>query len=244
MNVPVSTMQITEYGDAAHATITTALREKLSIARERRDSANFCIEQICRGIQILNRIALDHKREGESHHSIALHGNGEILFVEVDTVNGLYIHSSDSLNDCFPVEAAKEWLKEHPENLSEKDYFLLEGIDQWNIKSFNDCDLDTITFTKAELVKLFRTAQDIGYMNKAEDTEKAFNAAIEFTLNEDAFDGHEFLRDWKHDEWERIARNWPEFDLTTTGDKLAIEIADRVKAERQAAIRAEEMRDE
>lgn len=244
MNVPVSTMQITEYGDAAHATITTALRKKMAIARDRRDSANFCIEQIGKAIQILNRIALDHKRGGESAHSIQLNANGSVQFVEVDYEKGTVCYSSDSLNDCFPVEAAQEWLNHNPESLSEDDYFLLEAIDQMGIALFDDCNLDTITLTKGGLVKLFRTAQDLGVMNKVEDTEKAFNAAIEFTFKHRTGEGLEFLDDWRHGEWERIARDWPDFDLTTTGDKLAIEIADRVKAETQAAIRAEEMRDE
>ena len=249
MNVPVNKSQITCYGDAAHATITTALREKMTLARSRRDSAQWCIDSIGHAIKILNRVALDVETKGESPHFIDLKDDQHVSFIELVDIDGknYQYHSSDSLNWIFPVEAAKEWLKANPETLPEADYFLLEAIDQWDIVSFDDADCETITFTKGQLVKLIHTVADNIQKTDADNVTKAFNAAIEFTLKYQHEEGLAFLDDWNHGEWERIARDWPDFDLTTTGNPLAIQIAERVadeKKEEQEKIRAEEMRDE
>ena len=249
MNVPVNKSQITCYGDAAHTTILTILRQKMQTARSYRDGAQECINSIGHAIQILNRIALDVETKGESPHFIDLSADQTVSFIEIDSENGtlLRIHSGDSLNWFFPVEAAKQWLKANPEILPESDYFLLEAIDQWDIVSFDDADCDTFTFTKGQLVKLIRTVADTIPSSEEDRISKAFNAAIEFTLKYRHEEGLAFLADWNCGEWERIARDWPDFDLTTTGDPLAIQIADMVTAEKQGEhekIRAEEMRDE
>lgn len=249
MNVPVNKSQITRYGDAAHATITAALREKMAIARSRRDSAQQCVDSIGHAIQILNRIALDVETKGESPHFIDLSADQTVSFIEIGSENGslFRIHSGDSLNWFFPVEASKEWLKANPETLPEADYFLLEAIDQWGIVSFDDADCETITFTKGQLVKLIHTAVENIQSPQTERVTAAFNAAIQFTLKYRHEEGLAFLDDWNHGEWERIARDWPDFNLITTGNPLAIQIADMVTAEKQAEhekIRAEEMRDE
>ena len=245
MNVPVKTFQIEHYGDAAHSTILTALREKMTLARSYRDGANQCVSDIEHAIRILNRIAYNIQEHGTTLHGIQLHEDGHVSFFE--RKDDMTLHSSDGLHFYFPVEAAKEWLKANPETLPERDYFLLEAIDQWGIVSFDDADCETITFTKGQLVKLIRTAARNMQESETEFVKDAFNAAIEFTFENRSGEGLEFLDDWRHGEWERIARDWPDFDLHTTGDAHAIAIGERVAAEKKAEqekIRAEEMRDE
>ena len=249
MNVPVNKSQIGRYGDAAHATITTALREKMTLARSRRDSAQQCIVSIGHAIRILNRIALDVETKGESPHFIDMNDAQNVSFIEIVKKDGkaFQFHSSDSLTWFFPVEAAKEWLKANPENLPESDYFLLEAIDQWGIVSFDDADCETVTFTKGQLAKLIHTAVESIQSPQTERVTAAYTAAIEFTLKYRHEEGLAFLDDWNHGEWERIARNWPDFDLKTTDDPIAIQIGEMVAAEKKAEqekIRAEEMRDD
>lgn len=48
------------------------------------------------------------------------------------------------------------------------------------------------------------------------DSTLAFNAAINFALDE-AEDGMIFLAMWREGDWEGIAKDFPEFDLNTTG---------------------------
>lgn len=45
----------------------------------------------------------------------------------------------------------------------------------------------------------------------------AFNAAIDFTLEQTDSDGMIFLRMWREGDWEGIHSEFPEFDLKTTG---------------------------
>lgn len=45
----------------------------------------------------------------------------------------------------------------------------------------------------------------------------AFNEAINFALDEADGDGLLFLRLWREGDWESIAKEFPEFDLETTG---------------------------
>jgi len=51
----------------------------------------------------------------------------------------------------------------------------------------------------------------------ADQGNTAFNAAINFALDEADGDGLLFLRLWREGDWESIAREFPEFDLETTG---------------------------
>lgn len=46
----------------------------------------------------------------------------------------------------------------------------------------------------------------------------AFNAAINFALDEADGEGLLFLRLWREGDWESIAEEFPEFDLATTGN--------------------------
>lgn len=51
----------------------------------------------------------------------------------------------------------------------------------------------------------------------AEQGNAAFNAAINFALDEADGDGLLFLRLWREGDWEIIAREFPGFNLETTG---------------------------
>ena len=57
----------------------------------------------------------------------------------------------------------------------------------------------------------------------------AFNAAINFALDEAGGDGLIFLRMWREGDWAGIAKEFPEFDLETTGNIGAIIYQDMVK---------------
>lgn len=50
-----------------------------------------------------------------------------------------------------------------------------------------------------------------------EQVSTAFNAAIDFAVDESDGDGLLFLRLWREGDWEAIAREFPAFDLETTG---------------------------
>lgn len=47
-------------------------------------------------------------------------------------------------------------------------------------------------------------------------TRRAFSAAIDFAIDE-GLDASEFLLCWREGDWQAIEEDWPEFDLTTTG---------------------------
>lgn len=49
------------------------------------------------------------------------------------------------------------------------------------------------------------------------DTTIAFNAAINFALDGAEGEGLLFLNLWREGDWESIAREFPDFDLATTG---------------------------
>lgn len=51
----------------------------------------------------------------------------------------------------------------------------------------------------------------------SKDGDMAFNAAINFALDESEGDGLIFLRLWREGDWEGIANEFPRFDLETTG---------------------------
>ncbi len=53
-------------------------------------------------------------------------------------------------------------------------------------------------------------------------TEIAFNAAIDFALDDAGEDGLIFLRMWREGDWAGIAKEFPDFNLETTGDVGAV----------------------
>lgn len=54
------------------------------------------------------------------------------------------------------------------------------------------------------------------------DQSKAFNAAIDFALDDAEGDGLNFLRMWREGDWEGIAREFPDFNLETTGQAKVV----------------------
>lgn len=52
---------------------------------------------------------------------------------------------------------------------------------------------------------------------EANDARSAFNAAIDFAIELGDYEGMGFLKLWREGDWEVIAGEFPDFDLSTTG---------------------------
>ncbi len=53
-------------------------------------------------------------------------------------------------------------------------------------------------------------------MDDPEHIRRAFNSALDFALDDcEPDEGLTFLRLWREGDWQAIARDWPEFDLST-----------------------------
>jgi hypothetical protein len=61
------------------------------------------------------------------------------------------------------------------------------------------------------------SAEFTGLKNNGEG--EAFNAAINFALDEADGDGLIFLEMWREGQWQEIAHSFPQFDLTTINQK-------------------------
>lgn len=154
MNVPVKTFQIEQYGDVAHSTILTTLREKMVLARSHRDVANQCVSDVEHAIRILNRIAYNIQEHGTTLHGIQLHEDGHVSFFE--RKDDRTLHSSDGLDFYFPVEEAKRYLETQPDQtLTDGDGHLLEWLEQ-HFKTWSDPDCEVYIIPRGEVLKLIK----------------------------------------------------------------------------------------